>query len=95
MQNKSIFYFFCRKDHKKCEFELHEVYGVDVLISTGEGKAKERESRTTVYKRTDMQYGLKMKASRSTLFGSFYPVMNFVTKSKMTASYDDIKSNSD
>lgn len=54
-----------RKDHKKCEFELHEVYGVDVLISTGDGKAKEREARTTVYKRTDLQYSLKMKASRN------------------------------
>lgn len=56
-----------RKDHKKCEFELHEVYGVDILISTGEGKAKEKENRTTVYKRTDIHYGLKMKASRSKL----------------------------
>lgn len=54
-----------RKDHKKCEFELHEVYGVDVLISTGDGKAKEGENRTTVYKRTDLQYALKMKASRN------------------------------
>jgi len=53
-----------RKDHKKCEFEQHEVYGVDVLISTGEGKAKEHETRTAVYKRTDMQYALKMKTSR-------------------------------
>jgi len=53
------------KDHKKCEFELHEVYGVDVLISSGDGKAKEHETRTTVYKRTDLQYALKMKASRA------------------------------
>ena len=28
----------CRKDHEKCEFEVHEVYAVDVLVSTGEGK---------------------------------------------------------
>lgn len=56
--------FFHRKDHKKCEFEVHEVYGVDVLISTGDGKAKEGESRTTVYKRTEQTYALKMKASR-------------------------------
>ena len=28
----------CRKEHEKCEFEVHEVYAVDVLISTGEGK---------------------------------------------------------
>lgn len=27
-----------KKDHEKCEFELHEVYAIDVLISTGEGK---------------------------------------------------------
>lgn len=53
-----------RKDHKKCEFEKHEVYAVDILISTGEGKSKEHETRTTVYKRTDMTYALKMKASR-------------------------------
>lgn len=54
-----------RKDHKKCEFEKHEVYAVDILISTGDGKAKEHETRTTVYKRTDLQYLLKMKASRT------------------------------
>lgn len=29
-----------RKDHEKAEFEVHEVYAVDVLISTGEGKVK-------------------------------------------------------
>jgi len=54
-----------RKDHAKCEFEQHEVYGVDILISSGDGKAKEHETRTTVYKRTDLQYALKMKASRA------------------------------
>ena len=27
-----------RKEHEKCEFNLHEVYAVDVLISTGDGK---------------------------------------------------------
>jgi len=54
-----------RKDHKKCEFEQHEVYVIDILISTGEGKSKEHETRTTVYKRTDMAYALKMKASRA------------------------------
>jgi len=53
-----------RKDHKKVEFELHEVYCVDVLISTGDGKAKDGEMRTTVYKKTDIQYALKMQASR-------------------------------
>ena len=27
-----------RKEHDKFDFELHEVYAVDVLISTGEGQ---------------------------------------------------------
>nr|XP_055044823.1 proliferation-associated protein 2G4b [Misgurnus anguillicaudatus] len=54
-----------KKDHEKAEFEVHEVYAVDVLISTGEGKAKDSGQRTTVYKRDpNKQYGLKMKTSR-------------------------------
>lgn len=32
-----------RKDHEKVEFEVHEVYAVDVLISTGEGKVKKNQ----------------------------------------------------
>lgn len=31
-------YSLSRKDHEKAEFEVHEVYAIDVLISTGEGK---------------------------------------------------------
>lgn len=53
-----------KKDHKEATFERHEVYSVDILMSTGEGKSREHETRTTVYKRTDLQYALKMKASR-------------------------------
>lgn len=29
-----------RKDHEKVEFEVHEVYAVDVLVSSGEGKVR-------------------------------------------------------
>lgn len=29
-----------RKEYEKCTFELHEVYAVDVLISTGEGQVR-------------------------------------------------------
>ncbi|XP_062872147.1 proliferation-associated protein 2G4b [Trichomycterus rosablanca] len=54
-----------RKDHEKAEFEVHEVYAVDILVSTGEGKPKDSGQRTTVYKRDpSKQYGLKMKTSR-------------------------------
>uniref|UniRef100_A0A8C5ED11 Peptidase M24 domain-containing protein n=1 Tax=Gouania willdenowi TaxID=441366 RepID=A0A8C5ED11_GOUWI len=55
-----------KKDHEKAEFEVHEVYAVDVLVSTGEGKAKDGGQRTTVYKREPSKvYGLKMKTSRA------------------------------
>ncbi|XP_061893962.1 proliferation-associated protein 2G4-like [Entelurus aequoreus] len=55
-----------RKDHEKAEFEVHEVYAVDVLVSTGEGKARDGGLRTTIYKRDpSKQYGLKMKTSRT------------------------------
>jgi len=53
-----------KKDHKKVEFELHEVYGVDVYVSTGDGKSREKDVRTTVYKKSEQTYALKMKASR-------------------------------
>ncbi|EDV21068.1 uncharacterized protein TRIADDRAFT_64279 [Trichoplax adhaerens] len=53
-----------RKEHETCEFEVNEVYTVDVLISTADGKSKEMDNRTTVYKKTNLQYSLKMKASR-------------------------------
>jgi hypothetical protein len=36
-----------------------------MLFSTGEGKAREAEAKTTVYKRAvDVEYNLKLKASR-------------------------------
>ncbi|KAJ8403977.1 hypothetical protein AAFF_G00343270 [Aldrovandia affinis] len=54
-----------KKDHETADFEVHEVYAVDVLISTGEGKARDAGQRTTIYKRDpSKQYGLKMKTSR-------------------------------
>ncbi|XP_046581012.1 proliferation-associated protein 2G4-like [Haliotis rubra] len=56
-----------RKEHEKCEFEVYEVYAIDVLISTGEGKGRESDTRTTVYKKKDIVYQLKMKASRQFL----------------------------
>jgi len=46
-------------------FEENEVYAIDIVMSTGEGKAKETESRTTIYKRSlDQSYLLKLKAAR-------------------------------
>jgi len=49
----------------ECTFELNEVYGVDICVSTGEGRARETDQRVTVFKRcADNTYALKLKASR-------------------------------
>ena len=53
-----------RREIEKSEFALHEVYAVDVLISSGEGKPRESDIRTTVYKKKDFIYQLRMKSSR-------------------------------
>jgi len=53
-----------RKEHEKYEFELHEVYAVDVLISTGEGQGREKNAKISIYKKTEDTYMLKMKTSR-------------------------------
>lgn len=56
-----------KKSHEKCQFEVNEVYAIDVLISTGDGKGRELDTRATIYKKTDEVYQLKMKASRTVL----------------------------
>merc|ERR1712170_252978 len=53
-----------RKEHDKFDFELHEVYAIDVLISTGEGHGREKDAKVSIYKKTDETYMLKMKNSR-------------------------------
>jgi len=48
-----------------CTFEPLEVYAIDVAMSSGEGKPRETDTRTTVFKRAvDKSYRLKMRASR-------------------------------
>jgi len=50
------------------EFGLNEVYCVDIMMSTGSGKAKETEMRTTVFKRAvENSYMLKTQRSRQFL----------------------------
>lgn len=60
-----------KKAIEKCEFEVHEVWNVDVLVTTGEGKARERDTKTTVFRKKEIVYNLKMKASRQ-----FFSEMN-------------------
>jgi curved DNA binding protein len=50
------------------EFGLNEVYCVDIVMSTGPGKAKESEMRTTVFKRAvENSYMLKTQRARQFL----------------------------
>jgi len=53
-----------RKEHEKFDFSVHEVYAIDVLISTGEGLGREKDAKITIYKKTEDSYMLKMKTSR-------------------------------
>ena len=36
-----------RKEHEKFEFAVHEVYAVDVLITSGEGLGREKDAKIT------------------------------------------------
>lgn len=64
-------------------FELNEVYSIDVAMSTGDGKPKEMQSRTTIFKRSvDKNYMLKMRSSR-TLFNEVnakFPALPFTLR---------------
>lgn len=62
-----------RQEHEKAEFDIHEVYAIDVLVSSGDGKPREMDARTTIYKRNpEILYQLKMKASRGNAFYNFF-----------------------
>ena len=48
------------------DFAPGDVIGLDVYVSTGEGKPREHETRCTVFKRElEMVYNLKMKSARA------------------------------
>eukprot|EP00930_Biecheleria_cincta_P066174 TRINITY_DN521_c0_g2_i1.p1 TRINITY_DN521_c0_g2~~TRINITY_DN521_c0_g2_i1.p1 ORF type:complete len:386 (+),score=110.37 TRINITY_DN521_c0_g2_i1:111-1268(+) len=62
------------------EFEMNEVYCLDVVMSTGEGKGKESELRHTVYKRApDVMYSLKTQKARQFIseVGRRFPALPF------------------
>lgn len=61
-------------------FGMNEVYNVDVLVSSGEGKPKETEIRTTVFKRAlENTYTLKTQKARQFLseIGRTCPTLPF------------------
>lgn len=65
------------------QFAPGDVIGLDVYITSGEGKPKESEFRTTVYKRElDAQYNLKLQKSRSffTEISKRFPTLPFAIR---------------
>jgi curved DNA binding protein len=54
-----------KKEHEKVDFENYEVYAMDVLVSSGEGSGKELDTKVSIYKKTDVNYLLKLKASKA------------------------------
>lgn len=65
------------------EFGANEVYCIDVVMSTGDGRAREMSTKETVYKRqVDVDYKLKLKTSRA-VFGEInrrFPTMPFTLR---------------
>ncbi|CAD6196786.1 unnamed protein product [Caenorhabditis auriculariae] len=54
-----------KSEMEKVNIDKHEAYAIDVLFTTGKGKPKDIDVRTTVFKKNEsVQYQLKMKASR-------------------------------
>lgn len=53
-----------KRDVDKCKFENHEVFGMDVVMTTGKGIGREVETKVTIYKKTDASYNLKLKCSQ-------------------------------
>jgi len=64
-------------------FEVNEAYVIDIVMSTGDGKPKEMNSRTTVFKRAvDRTYNLKLQAAR-TVFSEIqqrFPTLAFTLR---------------
>ncbi|CAE8589916.1 unnamed protein product [Polarella glacialis] len=62
------------------EFEMNEVYCIDVVMSSGEGKCKPTEIRSTVYKReVEQSYILKTQKARQFIseVNKRFPVLPF------------------
>lgn len=68
---------------EESEFQVNQVFALDIIVSTGEGKPKESEIRPTVYKRAlENNYTLKTKNAR-TFFNELtekYPTLCFTLR---------------
>jgi len=49
------------------KFEINEVYAIDIVVSTGEGKTREENTKTNIYKKTNNPYSLRTQHARTLL----------------------------
>ncbi|CAH8509667.1 unnamed protein product [Schistosoma turkestanicum] len=77
-----------KKTVEKCTFDTNDVWNVDIVVSTGDGKPREHKTRTTLFKKNETLYQLKMKASRQL----YSEISNkFLTYPFSLRALDDIK----
>ena len=57
----------CSGEREVQEFKEHEVYAMDIVVSTGSGQGQEKDLKATVFRKTGVTYMLKMKTSRELL----------------------------
>lgn len=54
-----------KRSFKTQTFAENEVYGLDILVSTGDGKVHQSDLPTTIYRKGDVSYQLKLQSSRN------------------------------
>jgi len=52
---------------KECTFVENEVYFVDIVVTTGAGKASQSDEKPTLFRATENEYQLKVKAAKTFL----------------------------
>jgi len=68
---------------QEATIDKNDVFAIDIVMSTGEGKPKAMDNRTTVFKRNvEAKYSLKMKASRQFFseVNTRFPTMPFTLR---------------
>jgi len=74
------------------DFEHGDVFGIDVMVSTGEGKTKEAELKPTVFKRAiETTYKLKADSSRKLLSVVEHNYFNFPFSMNVFDNTENIK----
>ncbi|VVT54317.1 uncharacterized protein SAPINGB_P004015 [Magnusiomyces paraingens] len=54
-----------KRNFKTQTFAENEIYGLDILVSSGEGKVRQGEIPTTIYRKGGITYQLKLQSSRN------------------------------